>query len=161
MSPLDSAAALATPAEPDGTCQPIAAGRIASVIRASAANRAREASASASESLWNALQGTFAKFVFRRQCLVSGCHADFVCVEAALVIQIDGDGQTDYEARDTVMLAECGFRVLRFWNDEVLQGLDDVLAEVRSHLRRAWPSDRCGVLQQQLHVSAGPKYGWL
>jgi len=134
MSRPDSTAAQATSTEPDGNCQPILAYRIASFIRASAANRAREATASASESLWKGLQGGFGKFVFRRQCLIGGCHVDFVCTEAALVIQIDGDGQTDYEARHTVMLPESGFRVLRFWNDEVLQGLDDVLAEVRRHL---------------------------
>lgn len=135
MSPPDSTAAQATSTDLDGICQPISACRIASVVRASAANRAREATASASESLWNGLQGSFGRFVFRRQCLVNGCHVDFVCVEAALVIQIDGDGQTDYEAHNTVMLAECGFRVLRFWNDEVLRGLDDVLAEVCRHLK--------------------------
>ena len=55
---------------------------------------------------------------------------DFVCLEAGLVIEVDG-GQhqenTGYDQDRTLWLEQQGFRILRFWNNEVMSNLDAVL----------------------------------
>jgi len=70
---------------------------------------------------------------FRRQYPLAGYIADFVCVPAKLVIELDGGQHLDalaYDRRRTEALQRAGYRVLRFWNDDVLLRTDDVLAEI-------------------------------
>ena len=70
---------------------------------------------------------------FRRQQPFDGYILDFVCLEAKLVIEIDGGqhaGQIDYDEQRTRYLETAGFTVLRFWNNEVLQQTDAVLAAI-------------------------------
>jgi len=66
---------------------------------------------------------------FRRQVPIGNYVADFVCVEKHLVVEVDGGQHLDNEkdAERTVSLESKGFRVLRFWNNEVLQNLEGVL----------------------------------
>ena len=70
---------------------------------------------------------------FRRQHPVGPYIADFACIEAGLVVELDGSqhlaSRTDAQ-RDACIRRQ-GFRVLRFWNDEVLLRLDDVLEAIR------------------------------
>src|SRR5690348_12049513 len=69
---------------------------------------------------------------FRRQFPVGPYIVDFICLEAKLVIEIDG-GQHLASASDAVRsdwLEDQGFRVLRFWNHEVLIQTDDVLTAI-------------------------------
>jgi very-short-patch-repair endonuclease len=69
---------------------------------------------------------------FRRQFPLGPYIVDFVCLEAKLVIEVDG-GQHNESQSDRIRdnwLAKQGFRVLRFWNNEVLQNTDSVLAVV-------------------------------
>jgi adenine-specific DNA-methyltransferase len=76
---------------------------------------------------------------FRRQHPVGSFIVDFISLEAKLVVEIDG-GQHDRDAdrladaRRTQYLEECGFRVLRFWNNEVLSDTDSVLARIADFL---------------------------
>ena len=88
----------------------------------------------ASDVLWAVLCDGLGPFTFRRHCRISGCQVDFACVRERLAIRVDGDGRASYEARSTVILAECGYRVLRFWSDEILQRTGDVLAEILCHI---------------------------
>jgi crossover junction endodeoxyribonuclease RuvC len=71
---------------------------------------------------------------FRRQEPILGLTVDFVCHERRLVIELDG-GQhataTDADARRTRLLEQAGFRVLRFWNGDVVENLDGVLDAIR------------------------------
>jgi adenine-specific DNA-methyltransferase len=65
---------------------------------------------------------------FRRQFPIGRYVADFVCFEHRLVVEIDG-GQHAGSASDqkrTAWLASQGFRVIRFWNNEVLSNLEGV-----------------------------------
>jgi very-short-patch-repair endonuclease len=109
--------------------------RIAGIIRASAAAKVRSGSASLSESLWYGLQHGLVDFTFRRDCVIDGCRIDFLCIEVPLAIRIDGERQAPYEAFHTVLLAQSGFRVLRFWSDEIAQRLDGVVAEIFDQLQ--------------------------
>ena len=74
---------------------------------------------------------------FRRQVPVGPFIVDFLCLEANLVIEVDG-GQhmkaAGYDRNRTSYLQERGFRVIRFWNGEVLQRTDEVVEEILRNL---------------------------
>jgi len=86
--------------------------------------------------LWFALRDRrFHSFKFRRQQPIGPYIADFVCFEAKLVIELDGDqhGLAANEAYDRVRterLEGDGFRVIRFWNNQLIENLDGVLGEI-------------------------------
>jgi very-short-patch-repair endonuclease len=74
---------------------------------------------------------------FRRQALVGPFIVDFVSRKARLVIELDGgqhDEQHIADARRTRQIEASGYRVLRFWNNDVLENIDGVLAEIQSAL---------------------------
>lgn len=83
----------------------------------------------AERKLWFALRGRrFANFKFRRQVPLGRYIADFVCFEARLVIEADGGqhaGSMHDKLRDRWVIAN-GFRMLRFWNNDVLSNLEGV-----------------------------------
>ena len=67
---------------------------------------------------------------FRRQMPIQGYIADFAAVEIRLIIELDGSQHIDNEAADefrTGFLQREGYKVIRFWNDDVLSRIDDVL----------------------------------
>ncbi|HEX9464530.1 MAG TPA: DUF559 domain-containing protein [Alphaproteobacteria bacterium] len=73
---------------------------------------------------------------FRSQVPIDKYVADFVCLESRLVIEVDG-GQHAESTTDvigTAFLEREGFRVLRFWNNEVLQNTDGVIDVIRAAL---------------------------
>jgi very-short-patch-repair endonuclease len=66
---------------------------------------------------------------FRRQVRIGPYIADFVCLKAMLVIEVDGGQHADaraYDSRRDDFLRGQGYRVLRFWNNEVLSNMDGV-----------------------------------
>ena len=68
-------------------------------------------------------------YKFRRQQLLGDYIVDFVCLEKRLVIEVDGGQHTSqvaYDEQRTTWLEVQGFRVLRFWNNEVLQNIEAV-----------------------------------
>jgi very-short-patch-repair endonuclease len=93
--------------------------------------------------LWRHLRGRqLADAKFRRQHPIGPYFADFCCVEARLVIELDGGQhavQVAGDARRTRYLAAEGFRVLRFWNDDVLLRTNDVLETIEGQLRNPSP----------------------
>jgi len=67
---------------------------------------------------------------FRRQQVIGVYIADFLCLDPKLVIELDGGQHAERTAQDsrrTRYLQSLGFRVLRFWNHEVLREPDAVL----------------------------------
>lgn len=79
---------------------------------------------------------------FRRQVPLGPFIADFVCIDARLVIEVDG-GQhgerEEYDLRRTAWLESQNFRVLRFWNNEVLGNTEGVLEAIREALATPRP----------------------
>ena len=74
---------------------------------------------------------------FKRQYLVGGYIADFVCLESKLIIELDG-GQhsetTEYDAKRSAVLESHGFRVLRVWNAEIFTNMEGVIDSVLAEL---------------------------
>ncbi len=80
---------------------------------------------------------------FRRQHSIPPYIVDFACVEASVILEIDG-GQHAASARDAARdayLAAHGWRVLRFWNNDVLTNTDGVLTQLLATLGPHPPRD--------------------
>lgn len=75
---------------------------------------------------------------FRRQRPIGPYFADFACLETKLIVELDG-GQhveaVDYDETRTGFMEAQGYRVLRFWNNEVLTQTDAVLARILQALQ--------------------------
>lgn len=70
---------------------------------------------------------------FRRQQVIGPFIVDFVCLEPKLVIEIDGGQHADqkqYDQDRSHYLQQLGYRVLRFWNHEVLQDTPAVMEAI-------------------------------
>ncbi len=70
---------------------------------------------------------------FRRQQTIGSYIVDFVSMAHHVVVELDGGQhamQQTYDEQRTRFLNEQGYRVLRFWNDDVLQHTDAVLTEI-------------------------------
>jgi crossover junction endodeoxyribonuclease RuvC len=77
---------------------------------------------------------------FHRQEPILGFTADFVCHERRLVVELDGgqhSWRSDQDAQRTRLLEQSGFRVLRFWNSDVIENIDGVLESIRLSLAEA------------------------
>jgi very-short-patch-repair endonuclease len=94
--------------------------------------------------LWRALRGKQLNGnLFRRQHSIGRYIADFVCIEQKLVIELDGEQhqeQLAYDEQRTDFLQSQGWRVLRFWNNDVLNNLDGVLTTIAERLTVLPPS---------------------
>jgi len=87
--------------------------------------------------LWAALRSRQMAFKFRRQHPVPPYVADFACPEARLIVELDG-GQNGGErdaARDAA-LEVAGWVVRRYWNSEVVENLDGVVADIVAEATR-------------------------
>jgi very-short-patch-repair endonuclease len=111
--------------------------RDANPNRIARSRRLRRDSTDAELRLWYRLRSRQiegAKFI--RQERVGAYIVDFVCRERRLIIEIDG-GQHATDPRDAVReswLNDRGYRVLRFWNNDVLSNTDGVLEEIAATL---------------------------
>jgi very-short-patch-repair endonuclease len=83
--------------------------------------------------LWHALRDADLPARFRRQHPIGRRVADFACPARKLVIELDG-GQhadaTEADAARSIELAAHGYRVIRFWNNDVLENLDGVMQTI-------------------------------
>jgi very-short-patch-repair endonuclease len=103
------------------------AGRKLAVRRAQALRRQ---DTHAEARLWNVLRaGRLGGWRWKRQVPFGPYILDFVCRDAALVVELDGGQHADqiaYDTRRTAFLERGGLRVLRFWNTAVLTNRDGV-----------------------------------
>jgi len=94
------------------------------------ARRLRQEKTDAERKLWSIVRGRkLDGWKFRRQVPIDRYFADFACMEARLVVELDGgqhSEQVEYDEARTKVLETCGFTVLRFWNSQVLLEPDGV-----------------------------------
>ncbi|HEY0027941.1 MAG TPA: DUF559 domain-containing protein [Allosphingosinicella sp.] len=103
------------------------------------ASRLRREMTDAERALWNEVRGRrLAGYKFKSQWTLGAHVADFCCWERRLIVEVDG-GQhgEEKDAARTAALEAMGYRVIRFWNNDVLTNMDGVLqtllAALESH----------------------------
>ncbi len=101
------------------------------------AKRLRSNMTDAEKLLWYHLRGhRFLGTKFKRQQPLGDYIVDFVCFEAKLVIEVDGGQhlESESDSQRDAWLQEQGFRILRFWNNEVLGETESVLGKILQYL---------------------------
>ncbi len=92
----------------------------------------------AEQRLWYHLRAhRFMNLKFKRQKPLGSYIVDFVCMERFLIIELDGGQhaeQANYDRQRDAWLRSQGYTVLRFWNMEVMQQLEEVLEKIRAAL---------------------------
>jgi very-short-patch-repair endonuclease len=87
--------------------------------------------------LWHRLRaGRLAGYRFRRQHPIGPYVVDFVCLEAKLVIEVDGPTHDDRQRdqRRDRDLASRGYSTLRFWNNDLYENIDGVIEMILNQL---------------------------
>jgi very-short-patch-repair endonuclease len=102
------------------------------------ARRLRRDQTPAEQILWRHLRGRrMCGAKFRRQHPIGSYFTDFCSIERRLIIEVDGEqhgGQSNDDQKRTSFLSSLGYCVLRFWNDQVIESTDEVLAEIEKFL---------------------------
>ena len=84
--------------------------------------------------LWAKLRAhRFGDVHFRNQHAIENYIVDFCAPRRKLIIELDGGqhiDQAEYDAERTAFLTDLGYRILRFWNNEVITDLDTVLRNI-------------------------------
>ena len=112
---------------------------------APAARALRRNATSAERRLWQVLRRKqVGGFRFRRQVIVSGFIADFACLEARLIVEVDGathstEMEIASDERRAAALGAQGFAILRFTNDDVYRNLDGVAETITMKLAELRP----------------------
>ena len=78
-------------------------------------------------------------YKFYRQYPIPPSYADFICRTQKLIIELDGaqhseDRNIIHDKKRTDYLEKKGYRVIRFWNDEIYKNMDGVLETILNHL---------------------------
>ncbi|WP_306140739.1 endonuclease domain-containing protein [Roseibium sp. MMSF_3412] len=111
-----------------------------SVGKTSRARSLRRRATEAEIRLWHYLRSRqLGGWKFRRQFPVDRFIADFACMNAKLIVELDGSQHAenvDADAERTRILNSCGFKVVRYWNADVLERTFDVLEDILAHLEK-------------------------
>ena len=73
-------------------------------------------------------------YKFRRQFPIEPYIADFACLELKLIIELDGGqhaNRINYDEQRSLFLEKRGFKVIRFWNNDVIENTEGVLEAIR------------------------------
>ena len=104
----------------------------------SLARELRQQATDAERMLWKYLRAhRLAGYKFRRQVVIEPYIVDFVCLEAMLVVEADGGQHLEQAADDlkrSVFLESLGYKVIRFWNHEILCDTQTVLEQIYGSL---------------------------
>jgi very-short-patch-repair endonuclease len=102
------------------------------------ARRLRKNQTDAERYMWYLLRGDrLRQYKFRRQHPIEPYIVDFICISKRLIIELDGGQHAEaytYDKKRTAFLGTKGYKVLRFWNNEILQETEGVLSIVFNKL---------------------------
>ncbi len=110
-------------------------------VQLSFARHLRQESTDAERLLWSRLRRKYIEGIkFKRQQPIGPFIVDIVSFEKNLVIEVDGGqhAEADIAIKDverTKWLEQKGYRILRFWNNDVMANLDGVLEVIRDALK--------------------------
>ena len=93
----------------------------------------RQNATDAERRLWSLLRNRrLQHYKFRRQHPIGAFVADFACTKHRLVVEADGGqhNESAADARRTAWLESQGWRVIRFWNNEILANTEGVLIAI-------------------------------
>src|SRR5690348_5257772 len=98
------------------------------------ARKLRKQLTPAESKLWHELRRRqIDGFRFRKQTPIGNYIVDFICHSARLIIEVDGGQHSEaieYDTQRTNWLISQGYKVQRFWNNEVLQQIDLVMEKI-------------------------------
>ena len=104
----------------------------------SRARSLRKQATDAERLLWRYLRGRHMDgYKFRRQVVIKPYIVDFICLEAMLIIEADGGQHLEqliYDEKRSRHLKSAGYRVLRFWNHDILTETEIVLEQIHNAL---------------------------
>ena len=106
------------------------------------AKRLRREMTDAEKKLWSHLRDQrLGGCKFRKQQPIGPYIADFVCQSSRLIVEADGSQhlENSHDLRRDAFLNGKGYRVLRFWNSDILLELDGVLTAIRAALSGPHP----------------------
>jgi very-short-patch-repair endonuclease len=112
------------------------------LARTHIARRLRQNATDVERLLWHALRASDLPWKFRRQHPIGHRIVDFACPARKLAIELDGGQHASAEeadARRSAELAQHGYRVIRFWNTDVLDNIDGVLDAIARGLEEPPP----------------------
>ena len=104
------------------------------------ARQLRRDSTEAEKTLWRELRTKLPNYKWRRQMPIGPYFADFACHSTKLVIELDGGQHANAQANDserTRFMETQGFRVIRFWNNDIVDNVDGVLHRITQELTPA------------------------
>lgn len=135
-------------------------------LPAGATQRARSLRRNATDAekaLWYALRQAIPQAKFRRQVPIGRYIADFASHSAKLIVEVDGGQhgeQAGYDAARTQFLESEGYRVIRFWNNDVLANTDGVVEQISLSLREreGAPKARKGEGENPSSASPSPSH---
>ncbi len=99
----------------------------------------RKESTPAEQKLWSRIRNDQLDITFRRQHAIGNYIVDFCSQRKKLIIELDGSQhleQQEYDEERTKVLEARGYRVLRFWNNDVMNNTDAVLQVIWSALNQ-------------------------
>lgn len=93
----------------------------------------RKESTPAEHKLWSRIRDDQLGVTFRRQHAVGNYIPDFCCPKTKLIIELDGSQhleQEEYDEERTKYLESDGYKVIRFWNNDVMNNIDGVILAI-------------------------------
>ncbi len=89
------------------------------------------------DALWQYLRNSKLGFKFRRQHSIGNFIMDFYCPAKKLILEIDGGQHLDkkqYDKERSDYLESLGFKVIRFWNEEINKDINEVIEKIKREL---------------------------
>lgn len=90
--------------------------------------------------LWNLLKNRqFYNLKFKRQQPIGDYIVDFICKEAKIIIEVDGGQHNEpenieYDKTRTEYLNNLGYKVIRFWNNEIYENIEGVVLRLKEEI---------------------------